>query len=111
MLSCTALSWFYSLVSSQYLTSMRCMSRRRMLRSLGRCCLGKVNLLMAGGAVEVLPVSLSCPLYANPKIPPPFIASLLLLCYCVDVQKCGSLVIVCLDVQKCGILLRTSSPF
>ena len=34
-----------------------------MLRSLGRCCLEKVDLLVAaGGAVEVLLVSLSCPL-------------------------------------------------
>jgi len=38
------------------------MSRWRMLRSLGRCSLEKVDLLMAGGAVEVLLVSLSCPL-------------------------------------------------
>ena len=51
-----------------------------MLRSLGRCCLGKVDLLMAGGAVEVLLVSLSCPLPATPKVPPLFIASLLLFC-------------------------------
>ena len=34
----------------------------KMLRSLGRCCLGKVDLPMAGGAVEVLLVSLGCPL-------------------------------------------------
>jgi hypothetical protein len=38
------------------------MSRWRMLKSLGRCCLGKVDLPMAGGAAEVLMVSLSCPL-------------------------------------------------
>ena len=34
----------------------------RMLRSLDRCCLGKVDLLVAGGTAEVLPVPLSCPL-------------------------------------------------
>ena len=33
-----------------------------MLRSLGRCCLEKVDLLLvaAGGAADVLPFSLSC---------------------------------------------------
>jgi len=35
---------------------------------------------MAGGAGEVLLVSLSCPLPATPKVPPLFIASLLLFC-------------------------------
>jgi len=61
--SCTALSWFCDLVSSQYLNSMRGMSRWRMLRSLVRCCLEKLDLLvLAGGAAEVLPFSLSCPL-------------------------------------------------
>ena len=41
----------------------RWMSRRGLLRSLvGRCCLGLVALLVAGGAAEVLPVSLNCPL-------------------------------------------------
>jgi len=49
-------------VSSQYLISTRWMSRRVLLRSLGRCCLGLVALLVAGGAAEVLPVSLNCPL-------------------------------------------------
>ena len=39
------------------------MSRRRMLRSLGRCSLEKVDLLVAAGsAAEVCPISLSCPL-------------------------------------------------
>ena len=38
------------------------MSRRRMLRYLGGCCLEKVDRLMAGGAVEVFLVSLNCPL-------------------------------------------------
>ena len=38
------------------------MSRRGLLRSLGRCCLGLVALLVAGGAAVVLPVSLNCPL-------------------------------------------------
>jgi len=45
--SCAALSWYWGLVSSQYLISERWMSRWRMLRSLGRCCLGKADLLMA----------------------------------------------------------------
>ena len=38
------------------------MSRRVLLKSLGRCCLGLVAVLVAGGAAEVLPVSLNCPL-------------------------------------------------
>ena len=38
------------------------MSRCRMLRPLGWCCLGKVDLLVAGGAAEVLPVPLNRPL-------------------------------------------------
>ena len=41
------------------------MSRGSMQRSLSWCCLWKVdlvNLLMAGGAAEVLLISLSCPL-------------------------------------------------
>ena len=39
---------------------------------LGRCCLEKVDLLVvAGGAVEVLPVSLSCPLPPLRTRPPP----------------------------------------
>ena len=33
-----------------------------LLRSLGRCCLGLVALLVAGGAAGLLPVSLNCPL-------------------------------------------------
>ena len=33
-----------------------------LLRSLGRCCLGLVALLVAGSAAGVLPVSLNCPL-------------------------------------------------
>jgi len=56
--SFAAFSWFWGLVSSQYLISTRWMSRRGLLRSLGRCCLGLVALLVAGGAAEVLPVSL-----------------------------------------------------
>ena len=62
--SCVALSCFCGLMSSQYLISMRWMSCWRMLRSLGRCCLEKVDLLVAagGGAAEVLPSSLSFPL-------------------------------------------------
>ena len=48
--------------SSQYLISTRWMSRQVMLWSLGRCCLGLVAVLVAGGAAEVLPVSLNFPL-------------------------------------------------
>ena len=38
---------------------------------------------MAGGAAEVLPVSLNCPAPATSKNPPPYI-SLLFLCFCSD---------------------------
>jgi hypothetical protein len=41
---------------------MRWMPCWRILRSLSRCCLGKVDLLMAGGAAEVLPVHFNSPL-------------------------------------------------
>ena len=45
---------------------------------MGRCCLEKVDLLVAAGsAAEVLPLSLSCPLPILRTPPPPF-ASLLL---------------------------------
>jgi hypothetical protein len=57
---------------------VRWLSRWRMLRYLGQCCLGKVNLLNAGGAAEMLLVSLSFPLPLLAKNPPPLIASLLL---------------------------------
>jgi hypothetical protein len=50
-----------------------------MLRSLGRCCLGKVDLLMAGGAAEVLPFSLSFSLPLLRTHPP----SLLVCCFFV----------------------------
>ena len=89
--------WFCGWVSSQYLTSMRRMRVKcnvkakcciqiqtlhwRMLRSLGRCCLGSVDLLMAGGAAEVLLVSLSCPLSLLRSNPPSFTASLLPFCF------------------------------
>ena len=52
-----------------------------MLRSLGRCCLGKVDLLIVGGAVEVLLPGLPQFPPATPKNPPPSIASLLLFCF------------------------------
>ena len=40
-----------------------------MLRPLGRCCLEKVDLLVAaGGAIEVVPVSLSFPLTYPPSL-------------------------------------------
>ena len=68
--SFAAFSWFWGLVFSQYLISTRWMSRRGMLRSLGRCCLGLVALLVAGGAAEVLPVSLNCPLPLRGTHPP-----------------------------------------
>ena len=45
-------------LTSQYLILTRWMSRRALLRSSGRCCLGLVALLMAGGAAEVLLASL-----------------------------------------------------
>jgi len=57
------------------------MSRRGLLRSLGRCCLGLVALLVAGGAAEVLPSSLPQYPPATPKNPPPYI-SLLFLRFC-----------------------------
>ena len=65
-------------MSSQYLISTRWMSRRVLLRSLGRCCLGLVAVLVAGGAAEVLPVSLNCPLPLRRTHPPT-----LGCCYCV----------------------------
>ena len=46
------------------------MSRRDLLRSLGRCCLGLVALLVAGGAAGLLLVSLSCPLLLRRTHPP-----------------------------------------
>jgi hypothetical protein len=60
------------------LISTRWMSRRGMLRSLGRCCLGLVALLVVGGAAEVLPVSLNCPLPLRRTHPPTFVC-----CFCV----------------------------
>jgi len=66
-------------VSSQYLISTRWMLRRTLLRSLGRCCLGSVAvLLVAGGAAEVLPVSLNCPLPLRRTHPPTLVC-----CFCV----------------------------
>jgi len=57
---CTALCRFWGLVSSQYLISMWWRSRWKMLRSLGRCCLKKVDLLVAAGsAANILSI---CPL-------------------------------------------------
>jgi len=55
-----------------------------MLRFLGRCCLGKVDLLMAGGAVEMLLVSLNRPLPPLRTHPPLLLASLLLFSFCGD---------------------------
>jgi ribonuclease HI len=60
-----------SSVLTVYSILLRWMSHWRMLRSLGPwCCLGKVDLLVAGGAVEVLPVLLSCPLSLLRTHPP-----------------------------------------
>jgi len=65
-------------VSSQYLISTRWMSCRCLLRSLGRCCLGLVALLVDGGAAEVLPVSLNCSLPLRRTHPPTLVC-----CFCV----------------------------
>ena len=47
------------------------MSRQVLLRSLGRCCLGLLALLVAGGAAGMLlAVSLSCPLPTRRTHPP-----------------------------------------
>ena len=58
------------------------MSRWRMLRFLGRCCVGKVDLPVAGGAAEVLPVPLTRPLPLLKTHPP----SLLVCCFLVSVR-------------------------
>jgi hypothetical protein len=76
--SFAAFSWFWGLVSSQYLISTWWMSRRCLLRSLGWCCLGLVALLVAGGAAEVLPVSLNCSLSLRRTHP-----LTLVCCFCV----------------------------
>jgi len=70
--SFAAFNCFSGLVSSQYLISTRWMARRVLLRSLGRCCLGLVAVLVAGGAAKVLPlaVSLNCPLPLRRTHPP-----------------------------------------
>jgi len=49
------------------------MSRRVLLRSLGPCCLGLVALPVAGGAAEVLPVSLNFPLPLRRAYPSTFV--------------------------------------
>jgi hypothetical protein len=46
--------------------------------SLGWCCLGLVALLVVGGAAEVLPVSLNCPLPLRRTHPPTLVC-----CVCV----------------------------
>jgi len=79
--SFAAFSWLWGLVSSQYLISTRWMSRRVLLRSLGRCCLGLVALLVAGGAAERGAPSLPQLPPATPKNPSPYI-NLLYLCFC-----------------------------
>ena len=58
--------------------STRWMSRRVLLRSLGRCCLGLVALLEAGDAVGMLPVSLNCSLPLRRTHPPTLVS-----CFCV----------------------------
>ena len=57
---------------------IRWMSRRGLLRSLGRCCLGLVALLVAGGAAGMLPVPLNCPLPLRITHPPTLVC-----CFCV----------------------------
>ena len=44
---------------------------------MGRCCLGKMDLLMAGGTAEVLPISPICPL-PHLRTHPPSVC-----CFCV----------------------------
>jgi hypothetical protein len=61
----------------------RWMSRQVLLRSLGRCCLGLVAVLVAGGVAGVLPVSLAQLPPATSKNPRPCV-SLLFLCFCSD---------------------------
>ena len=53
-----------------------------MLWSLGRCCLGLMALLVAGGDAGMLPVSLNCSLPLG-RTQPPYII-LLFLCFCSD---------------------------
>ena len=47
----------------------RWMSRQVLLRSLGRCCLGLVAVLVDGGAAGVLPVSFNCPCHSEEPTP------------------------------------------
>ena len=54
-----------------------------MLRSSGLCCLGKVDLLMAGGAADVLLSSLSCPLPLLRTQPP---SIMLVRCFFIFVE-------------------------
>jgi len=54
------------------------MSRRVLLRSLGRCCLGLVAVLVDGGAAGMLPVSINCPLPLRRTHPPTLVC-----CFCV----------------------------
>ena len=56
----------------------RWMSRQVLLRSLGRCCLGLVAVLVAGGAAGVLTVILNCPLPLRRTHPLTFVC-----CFCV----------------------------
>jgi len=63
------------------LISSRLISRRVLLRSLGRCCLGLVALLVADGAAGVLSVSLNCPLPLRRTHPPTLVCCL---CFCSD---------------------------
>ena len=72
-LCCSLLCGVQLVLSSGVLTVLdldRWMSCRGLLRSLGRCCLGLVALLVAGGAAGGLPVSLSCPLPLRRTHPP-----------------------------------------
>ena len=78
VLSLCGVQLVFRSVSSQYLISTRWLSRQGLLRSLGRCCLGLVALLVAGGAAEVLPVSHNCPLPLQRTHPPTLVS-----CFCV----------------------------
>ena len=69
--------------------------------SLGRCCLGLVALLVAGGAAEVLPVSFNSSLPLRRTHLPTFVC-----CFCVFAAmgvtstKSGQLEVICLYLES-----------
>jgi hypothetical protein len=94
-------SWFWGLVSSQYLISTRWMSRRVLLRSLDRCCLGLVALLVAGGAAGVLPISLNCHLPLRRTHSPILVCnSCVFAAMRVTSTKSGRLEVICLYLKS-----------